>query len=144
MRDWRSLPVRSKQIAVLSALVVGLAAIWLALELSGASATPPQTTTPPPQPSAADAPVPAAAPTPGAGSGEVPAIPTPVVPSTTATIVFQTIPAAYATVTWGRKTLGRIGPKQPLVIPRPRDSGPLDVVVRAQGFLPVSTRAHTF
>jgi hypothetical protein len=30
------------------------------------------------------------------------------------------------------------------VIERPRDTGPLDVMVRAAGYLPVQTRAHTF
>jgi hypothetical protein len=30
------------------------------------------------------------------------------------------------------------------VVVRPRDSGPLDVIVRAPGYLPVQTRAHTF
>lgn len=63
---------------------------------------------------------------------------------TTATIVFATVPQANATVSWGRKRLGRIMPNKPLVVVRPRDSGPLDVIVRADGFLPVHTRAHTF
>lgn len=63
---------------------------------------------------------------------------------TTATIVFSTTPAARATVTWGKKRLGLIAPGQPLVVVRPRDSGPLDVVVRAENYLPVYTRAHTF
>lgn len=63
---------------------------------------------------------------------------------TTATIVFATVPQARATVSWGKKRLGNIMPNKPLVIVRPRDSGPLDVIVRADGFLPVHTRAHTF
>ena len=33
---------------------------------------------------------------------------------------------------------------RPLVVVRPRDSGPLDLVVRMAGFLPVHTRAYTF
>jgi hypothetical protein len=53
-------------------------------------------------------------------------------------------PAVNATVTWGKTRLGVIAPKQPLVVVRPRDSGPLDVIVRAPGYLPVHTRAHTF
>jgi hypothetical protein len=65
-------------------------------------------------------------------------------PKTTATIVFTTSPATYARVMWGRKLLGTIGPKAPLVIVRPRDSGPLDVMITAGGYLPVQTRAHTF
>ena len=63
---------------------------------------------------------------------------------TTATIVFATTPPVAANVTWGRKLLGRIKPGEPLVVVRPRDSGPLDVMVRATGYLPVQTRAHTF
>jgi len=30
------------------------------------------------------------------------------------------------------------------VVERPRDSGPLDLIIRASGFLPVHTRAYTF
>jgi hypothetical protein len=47
-------------------------------------------------------------------------------------------------VSWGKTRLGVITPKLALVIDRPRDSGPLDVVVKAAGYLPVQTRAHTF
>ena len=65
-------------------------------------------------------------------------------PKTTATIVFTTIPATNARVMWGKKLLGTIGPKAPLYIVRPRDTGPLDVMVLAPGYLPVQTRAHTF
>jgi hypothetical protein len=63
---------------------------------------------------------------------------------TTATIVIATTPATTAMVTWGRQRLGKITPGKPLVVVRPRDSGPLDVVVRATGYLAVQTRAHTF
>jgi hypothetical protein len=62
----------------------------------------------------------------------------------TATVVFITMPNVTATVTWGRKLLGKILPGKPLVVVRPRDSGPLDVMVRAPGYLAVQTRAHTF
>jgi hypothetical protein len=65
-------------------------------------------------------------------------------PKTTATIVFTTIPATNARVMWGKRLLGNIGPKAPLVITRPRDTGPLDVMVYAPGYIPVQTRAHTF
>jgi hypothetical protein len=54
------------------------------------------------------------------------------------------MPPANASVVWGNTRLGRIKPQRPLVVVRPRDSGPLDVVIRAPGFLPVQTRAHTF
>ena len=63
---------------------------------------------------------------------------------TKATIIFQTVPPANAIVLWGNTRLGRIKPQRPLVVVRPRDSGPLDVMIRAPGFLPVQTRAHTF
>jgi hypothetical protein len=69
-----------------------------------------------------------------------PAAPAP----TTAQIVFNTVPPSKAFVTWGKKKLGKIEPNKPLIVVRPRDSGPLDVTVRAEGFLPVHTRAHTF
>jgi hypothetical protein len=45
-------------------------------------------------------------------------------------------------VVWGRKRLGIAGRKA-LEIERPRNSGPLDVVVRAAGHLPLHTRLHT-
>jgi hypothetical protein len=61
-------------------------------------------------------------------------------------VVFQTVPPEKAMVFWGKKPLGIINriPKRSLIIERPRDSGPMDVVVRAKGFLPVHTRAYTF
>jgi hypothetical protein len=102
-----------------AALVLLLGLLWR----SNAWATPP----------AAAAPAPAAAPSPA-----------PPAEPTTATIIFQTMPPAHATVLWGNTRLGRIKPQRPLVVVRPRDSGPLDVMIRAPGFLPVQTRAHTF
>jgi hypothetical protein len=60
------------------------------------------------------------------------------------TVIIATTPPATAMVSWGRKKLGKITPRRPLVVVRPRDSGPLDVIVRAQGYLAVQTRAHTF
>jgi hypothetical protein len=60
-------------------------------------------------------------------------------------IVFQTIPPEKATVMWGKKSIGLIkGKNKPLIIERPRDSGPMDVVIKTQGYLPVHTRAYTF
>jgi hypothetical protein len=60
-------------------------------------------------------------------------------------VVIQTVPPEKATVFWGKKPLGLIrGKNKPLILERPRDSGPMDVVVRAQGYLPVHTRAYTF
>lgn len=63
----------------------------------------------------------------------------------TVRIVFQTSPAERAEVRWGGRRLGIINAGGgPLLVERPRDSGPLDVVVRAAGYLPVRTRAYTF
>jgi hypothetical protein len=59
-------------------------------------------------------------------------------------VVFKTVPPTQATVNWGKKRLGIVKPKAPLVIERPRDSGPLDVVVHAEGCLPVHSRVYTF
>ncbi|MES1157924.1 MAG: hypothetical protein ABUL67_02375 [Haliangium ochraceum] len=59
-------------------------------------------------------------------------------------IVFKIIPNGNATVMWGKKRLGIIKPKVPLVVTRPRDSGPLDVIVRSPGYVLVHTRAYTF
>jgi hypothetical protein len=61
-------------------------------------------------------------------------------------VVFQTVPPEKAMVYWGKRPLGIINriPKRSLIIERPRDSGPLDVVVRSKGYLPVRTRAYTF
>ncbi len=62
----------------------------------------------------------------------------------TVRIVFKVLPPNNATVTWGSKRLGIIKPKAPLIIERPRDSGPLDVVVKCAGYVTVHTRAYTF
>jgi hypothetical protein len=59
-------------------------------------------------------------------------------------VVFKTVPPTQATVSWGKKRLGIIKPKVPLVVERNRDSGPLDVVVHAEGCLPVHSRVYTF
>ncbi|HEY2901017.1 MAG TPA: hypothetical protein VGL59_10605 [Polyangia bacterium] len=69
----------------------------------------------------------------------------PAPPSETVRIVLTLIPStATAKVLLGKKVLGVVPPRKPLVIVRPRDSGPLDVLVRADGFLPVQTRIYTF
>jgi hypothetical protein len=62
----------------------------------------------------------------------------------TVKLVFTAVPAVKATVVWGKHRLGMISPRAPLIVERPRDSGPLDIVVRSPGFLPVHTRAYTF
>lgn len=65
-------------------------------------------------------------------------------PSPNVKVVFRTYPGRRATVMWGGKRLGIIERGKPLVIERPRDSGPMDVVIRSPGYLPVYTRAYTF
>lgn len=45
-----------------------------------------------------------------------------------------------ARVSWGKKQLGTT----PVVLERPRDSGPIDLIVRKEGYFPLHTRAYTF
>jgi hypothetical protein len=53
-------------------------------------------------------------------------------------------PAAKGTVHWGRKKLADLAPGRMAVeAQRPRDSGPLDLVIRADGFLPHHVRVFT-
>jgi hypothetical protein len=59
-------------------------------------------------------------------------------------LTFKVIPPRRATVSWGKQKLGIIKPGETLVIQRPRDSGPMDLQVRADGCLTVHTRAYTF
>lgn len=59
-------------------------------------------------------------------------------------LTFRTFPPRRASVHWGSKRLGFIDRGRPLVVERARDSGPLDVIVRSPGFLPVHARAYTF
>ncbi len=113
-------------------VVVG-GALWL--QASFVSATPPAT----PEAGTTNS-----APSPSAPASTETATPAPDEEPTHATISFSTVPNVTAVVTWGRKILGQIKPGKPLVIVRPRDSGPLDVIVRAKGYLAVQTRAHTF
>jgi hypothetical protein len=69
----------------------------------------------------------------------------PVVMPPTIRITFLTVPPVKkAFVLWGKKRLGLIAPHAPLIIQKPRDSGPLDVIVQSEGYLPVQTRAMTF
>jgi hypothetical protein len=91
--------------------------------------------------SAAPPAVPAAAPQQPAAAAPAPAAP----PAANVRIVFTVLPSTKkATVMWGKKRLGIIEKGKPLIVARPRDSGPLDVIVRAEGCLPVQTRAYTF
>jgi hypothetical protein len=53
-------------------------------------------------------------------------------------------PVANGTVHWGRKKLADLKPGQMKVeAERPRDSGPLDLLIRADGFLPHHVRVFT-
>jgi hypothetical protein len=81
------------------------------------------------------------APPPAAPAGEA----APAEQSPNVKITFVIIPSAKkAMVFWGKKRLGIIAPHAPLVVTRPRDSGPLDVVVKSDGYVTVQTRAYTF
>jgi hypothetical protein len=60
-------------------------------------------------------------------------------------ITIITVPSQKGVwVFWGKKRLGAIAPHQPLILQRPRDSGPLDLIIKGDGFVPVQTRAYTF
>jgi hypothetical protein len=122
--------VRKALVGVALLLPVGL---YVGLRTSCAGATPPE--------AVPAAPVIAAEIVADAGV-EAPAVVEPV--KTTATVMFTVQPSVQATVSWGKKRLGIIKPGYPLYVVRPRDSGPLDVLVQAQGYLPVQTRAYTF
>ncbi len=104
-----------------------LAAVLLASSLAGGLAL--QAANPsPPLPVGVAAPPPPSAP-----------------PPATVKIVFTINPSnKKAFVFWGKRRLGIIAPHAPLVVQRPRDSGPLDVVVKSEGYIPVQTRAYTF
>jgi hypothetical protein len=84
-----------------------------------------------------------AAPAPPASGEAPPAAPTSQSPNVK--ITFVIIPKTKkAMVFWGKKRLGVIAPQAPLIVTRPRDSGPLDVVVKSDGYVTVQTRAYTF
>jgi hypothetical protein len=81
---------------------------------------------------------------PDGAAGTVPAAPA-APPSNTVKITIITVPQAKKVfVLWGKKKLGVIAPKQPLILQRPRDSGPLDLIVQSEGYVTVQTRAYTF
>jgi len=121
----------NKKQSALGLLVIASLCAWMSCRTSDVAATP-----------TADAALPPTVL--GAADAGVATPSLPMVVPTTATIMFSTSPSVKATVSWGKKRLGIIAPGKPLYVVRPRDSGPLDVVVRAEGYLPVHTRAHTF
>jgi hypothetical protein len=64
--------------------------------------------------------------------------------SETVTLTLSINPPVKAVVMWGSKQLARIAPDNPTVeVQRPRSSGPLDLDIRAEGFLPHHTRLYT-
>jgi hypothetical protein len=134
--------------SVALAAVVALAGsvgLWQSGVLADPQSPPPSAAAAKQAPSMPNAePIKAATPGAAANTASAAAAPATPVVSDQAHIYFTTVPGAYATVTWGKKLLGRIAPRQALVVVRPRDSGPLDVVVRAAGYMPVQVRAHTF
>lgn len=62
--------------------------------------------------------------------------------SQTVTLKLWVVPAQGAEVFWGAKRLGKVD-KPPFEIERPRRSGPMDLIVRAPGYLPYHTRLFT-
>jgi hypothetical protein len=110
------------------------------------STDPPAPGVPVPAPAPVPTPVPGAAlPPPGAAVAAAAQLAHDAgVPSPTVKIVFRTFPARRGVIMWGGKRLGIVDRNAPLVVERPRDSGPLDVVVRVSGYIPVHTRAYTF
>lgn len=77
-------------------------------------------------------------PTPQVEAKPDPSAITPPSPPAKVKIMVRTSPSKVF-VSWGRKKLGRT----PLNFERPRDSGPVDLVLRYQGYFPVHTRAYT-
>jgi hypothetical protein len=125
--ELKRVTAHKKQSALALTVIAGLCA-WMSCRTSDVAATP-------------DAAVPVL---PVAIQADAGVVTAPAVISTTATLTFVVSPSVRATVSWGKKQLGAIAPGKPLYVTRPRDSGPLDVVIRANGYLPVHTRAHTF
>jgi hypothetical protein len=92
------------------------------------------------------APAAPSAPSDGTAAGGPPDAAAPVAPpSNTVKITIITVPQAKKVmVLWGKKRLGIIAPHQPLILQRPRDSGPMDLIVQSEGYVTVQTRAYTF
>jgi hypothetical protein len=125
----RSAP--SRRLLAIAAATLAAVAGATAAELARAAAPEGGDEAPP----AARAPAPATAP---AASGKART------PSPNVRLTFKVIPPRRATVSWGKQKLGIIKPGETLVVQRPRDSGPMDLQVRADGCITVHTRAYTF
>jgi hypothetical protein len=64
--------------------------------------------------------------------------------SQTVKVKLVVTPAARGTVQWGRKKLADLQPgKMTIEVERPRNTGPLDLLIRADGFLPHHVRLFT-
>ena len=64
--------------------------------------------------------------------------------SETVTLTLAISPPVKALVMWGSKQVARITPDKPTVeLQRPRAIGPLDLEIRADGFLPHHTRLYS-
>jgi len=64
--------------------------------------------------------------------------------SETVTLTLAISPPVKAFVMWGSRQLARAAPDNPTIeLQRPRSSGPLDLDIRADGFLPHHTRLYT-
>ena len=108
---------------------------------------PAQAVAPPPPVAPTPAPVPPPAVPPTAVTTTVSARISPdagAAPSPTVKLVVRTFPGKKGVVMWGGKRLGFVDRNMPLVIERPPDSGPLDLVIRVTDYVPVHTRAYTF
>jgi hypothetical protein len=64
--------------------------------------------------------------------------------SETVTLTLNISPPVKAVVMWGAKQMAKVTPDKPSVeLQRPRASGPLDLEIRAEGFLVHHTRLHS-
>jgi len=64
--------------------------------------------------------------------------------SESVTLTLAVSPPVKASVMWGAKQLARVTPDKPTIeLQRPRSSGPLDLEIRAEGFLPHHTRLYS-
>jgi hypothetical protein len=153
---------RSKNLwLAITLIVIGVSALALTLRASPDAPKPaPPTAAAPaaPVPPPATKPPSAAAKPPSAATTSSPSAPATAVPATepvvdpaaikppgpNVSVVITVVPGRKATVYWGKRVLGVVAPRSYLVVQRPRDSGPLDLIIRSDGCLPVQTRAYTF
>jgi len=119
----------------------GLGGLWVVVALTAAAAAQEKATPPPGD----DAPAvvkdfEAGQKSKGGAKAKAPAEAKAKAQKETVRLSFTTSPGAKARVYYGRKLLGTT----PFSVQWPRNSGPVDVVVRAHGYLTVNTRAYTF